>query len=356
MTWETVEFEKIIQAALVRDLSTSDGDVRFGYYTTARKYLVEEVLEQIKAIQPELTDHGPRHVRNVLENIQDLLGTSIGEWNKEARTLTEGELNGMELYVLGLSALFHDVGNVFARQEHQKQVAVIYDLARPSTSGYNDLEEKNIILEICRAHCGDAVDGSKNTLNFVTPQSKINRKTIRPILLASILRFADELAEGEQRTSNFMITFHKYDKESMPYHVYANCSSIDIDRGNGRICLRYHINIEPTVSEGIVGIPLEDLSTFLEMVYRRIEKVNQERQYAKYYCPLLTAFKETSASFSFWYKQHHQIQIDLDTIVLSDLIVPGDPQKSIETEYKKYKQDNLIPQLEAVIAQIDSSR
>ena len=52
--WETLEIEEIIQATLIRDLNRSHGDGRFGYYTTARKHLLENILDEIKKIQPNI--------------------------------------------------------------------------------------------------------------------------------------------------------------------------------------------------------------------------------------------------------------------------------------------------------------
>lgn len=349
--WETLEIEEKIQAALIRDLDRSHGDERFGYYTAARKHLLEDILDEIKTIQPSITDHGPRHIRHVLENIQELLGDSIGVWHKETKILDKGSLNGMELYILGLSALFHDVGNIFQRNEHQKQIESIYAFARPSPGGNQYSEEKMIILDICKAHCGDGLDGSKNTLAFVTELSKLDRTEIRPEQLAPILRFADELAEGEQRTSHFMIQQHKYSKKSLQFHRYAFSSHVDIDRAHGRIRLRYHIDLrlscEPdrkeTPDPGSV-IPIRSLAKFLDFIYHRIEKLNQERQYAKHYCSLLEPFRETSASFNFWYRGR-QIPIDLSPVVLSDLVVPGDPQKSVVERDNQYKPADLIKKL-----------
>lgn len=353
--WNTLPLEEMIQAALVRDLSRSHGDTRFGYYTTARGYLLEDILDEIKRIQPSMTDHGPKHIRNVLENIQELLGANIGEWDSTSKTLQEGALNGMELYVLGLSALFHDVGNVFRRSEHQKQIGPIYDLARRGSGGNQDAEEKRLVLEICRAHCGEGLDGTKNTLAFVSTCAKLERKRIRPHLLAPILRFADELAEGEQRTSHFMIKQHKYPTRSIQFHRYALSSDVDIDRPHRRIRLKYHITLrlpgEPdsgdTSSHGPV-IPTGGLGRFLSFVYKRIEKANQERQYAKHYCPLLDPFKETSASFVFWYKQR-EIPISLNPVVFSDLVVPGDRQTSVVERNSEYKATSLISKLSEAI-------
>lgn len=334
--WEILDFERLTKKALIRELNKTHGEERFSYYVLSRKNLLEQVLDEIKKIQPDMTDHGPKHVKNVLNNIQELLGEA------------SKSLGGMELYILCLSALFHDVGNVFAREAHQKQIGQIYDYARPSLGGNQDSEEKKVILDICKAHCGAGTDGSKNTLAFVTERSKIDRKAIRPNLLAPILRFADELAEGEQRTSHFMIKQHKYSPESQIFHKYADSVSVDIDRAHGRILLKYHITVDlpgnatddGSKSHGPI-ISLEALGEFLEFVYIRIEKLNQERQYAKHYCPLLEPFKETAASFNFWHKGR-EIPVDLSPVIFSDLVVPGDPRKSVVDSDNKYNPNDLI--------------
>lgn len=358
--WETLEIEEIILAALIRDLDRSHGDDRFGCYTTVRKNLLENVLEEIKKIQPDMTDHGPKHIRNVLENIQDLLGDSTGHWDRTSKKLEQGALNGMELYILGLAALFHDVGNIFKREEHQKQIGPIYDYVRPTIGGNQDSEEKSIILDICKAHCGDGLDGSKNTLGFVTDRSKLARQEIRPMLLAPILRFADELAEGEQRTSHYLIQRHNYPEGSVKFHQYALSSNVDIDRAHGRIRLKYHITLRlPDESEterfqhhGPL-VSTDDLAEFLMTVYHRIEKVNQERQYAKFYCPLLEPFKETSATFNFWHKGR-ELPIDLQPVIFSDLVVPGDPQKTVVERDNLYNPDQLIVRLTEAMNRIAS--
>lgn len=333
--WETLDFENQIQTALQRDMGNSHASARFGYYATARKNLLEDILDEIKRIQPDMTDHGPKHIRDVVENIHELLGDDICH------------LNGMETYILGLSALFHDVGNVFSRKDHQSHISTIYDYAMGNSHGSLEDEQKKLVLNICKAHCGEGIDGNKNTLSLVGGPSKLERREVRPGLLAPLLRFADELAEGEQRTSHFMIMQHSYSRESIPYHQYANCSISTIDRPKGRICLTYHIHLDDDESN-TRAMPLSSLKTFLPFVYKRIEKLNQERQYARHYCSLLEPFKEVSAAFNFWY-QGQEIFCDLDTIVFSDLVVPGDPQHGVVERNRKYKEADLINSLSSAI-------
>jgi hypothetical protein len=89
------------------------------------------------------------------------------------------------------------------------------------------------------------------------------------------------------------------------------------------------------------AISINDLDEFLGFVYKRIEKLDQERQYTKHYCELLSPFKKTSVSFNFWYKKD-QIPIDLKAIVLSDLVVPGDPGKTVVDHDNQYDPSLLV--------------
>jgi hypothetical protein len=95
-------------------------------------------------------------------------------------------------------------------------------------------------------------------------------------------------------------------------------------------------------------ISTRGLKKFLSFIYKRIEKVNQERQYAKHYCNLLDPFKETSASFVFWYKKR-EIPVSLTPVVFSDLVIPGDPQKSVVERNREYRETDLIRKLSEAI-------
>lgn len=332
-SWETRNIETVAQSALIDSLGKAAGETRFGMYTTARKKVFSDVLPGIGKIQPDLTDHSAEHVKNVLDNAYELLGDSIKE------------LNGIELYCLILSILFHDVGNIFGRVEHEKHIMPIYDYVRPAVSGSEDYEEKAIIFEICKAHGGKGYDKSQDTLQFVREYSDLDRKRVRPRLLASLLRLADELAEGKQRTCDYMIKACQYDEESMPYHQYANCSRISIAREMERIALSFHISLsmntegENNHNNGRI-IPINELESFLPFIYRRIDKLDLERKYTKHYCELLNPFKRTEVSFNFWF-EGRPLPTFLQKVELSDLVVPGDTQKTFEERYEIYVPTNL---------------
>ena len=104
--WVERPIEKATHEQLVSKLGNGEGEQRFGLYTTARKHLIEEILPQIRAVLPNLTDHSPEHVAHVLDNAGYLL-------NIEAEP---AKLSPIELYSLILSILFHDVGNIRPRR------------------------------------------------------------------------------------------------------------------------------------------------------------------------------------------------------------------------------------------------
>ena len=85
----------------------------------ARTALLDNILDEIRRQEPCLTDHGPEHVSDVLTKASQLLQDSPDYFS------------AIELYVLGLGILFHDVGNLEGRLEHNRRIAKYYDFVRP---------------------------------------------------------------------------------------------------------------------------------------------------------------------------------------------------------------------------------
>ena len=346
-SWNTTSLEEDLKDSLISDLGKSKGEVIYGKYTVAREYLLDNILPDITRIQTELTDHGPEHVRNVMENVSELLQGKLSVYN------------AVEKYCMLLSILFHDVGNIFNRKNHHKEISQIYDLVFPDISGSNASSEKQIILSLCQAHCGIAQDETNDTLNFVPPDGWLLGKSIRIQHLAAILRFADELAEGEQRTSKFIINHPDLVEAlefSLDYHLYANCSIINIDRAGGRICCTYHIHIadekQDKSGEAGIHIKISELPSFLEFIYKRIEKLNQERKYSKYYNSLLEPFKVITITMNFWYKSN-LIPTDLQQLKLTDLVIPGEYHLPIHKIDPNYDFSHLVPAISDNIKKIN---
>lgn len=235
-------------------------------YVRARTVLLENVYEEIRGREPNLTDHGPRHIQHVLENVFKLLEHDLDYFRP------------IEHYVLGLGVLFHDVGNLLGRRDHDKRIAQFYDHIR----GEDEYaQEKSVVVRISQAHSGKTRDGSLNTLADVPKTSQLDGWPVRAREVAAIVRFADELAEGPRRTSSYMRSHARYDPESAPHHDYSSATDIAIDKGNKRIAVAYQFNV---VTEKGIEEELSKLKEFLEFAYGRLGKMDLERKYARFHC------------------------------------------------------------------------
>jgi hypothetical protein len=321
--WRTLKIENATKSALIAERGDSQGEEKFALYLQARHLLLEEVFEEIKTVEPSLTDHGPRHIANVLENIERILGEDISR------------LTATELYCLTLATLFHDAGNIKGRDDHQHKISKIYDFIRKDVERFK--QEKIIIQQIVAAHSGEAADKSQDPLKFLEP-THLDARPVNLRHIAAILRFADELAEGPQRTSRFMQE-DGYEEESRIYHEYANSTEVCIDRGSKRIALTYNVSVTTNADGSIAD--MKQFTRMVEFVYKRILKLDQERKYAKHYCLLLESFKEVSIVVNFWVKNEIR-NLGLKPLVLTDLVVPGDARKQVPEYDSAYSVDNLI--------------
>jgi hypothetical protein len=320
--WETQELEKAARKRLIAELGRAEGEEKFGLYLVARKRLLEDVLEEIKAAEPALTDHGPRHVANVLQNAHLLL--------------RDDALSAHEMYLLLLSILFHDVGNILGRDGHQLKIGAVYDHVRQPNASQR--QEQLVLFQVVGAHCGEAPNKTRDTLQFLEP-SHLDGRPVNLRHVAAILRLADELAEGVQRTSLFMQRIHGYPAASEIYHRYAAITHVLIDKRAERIALTYH----PTIEASHDGSLQNDaaLREILQFTYQRIRKLDVERRYNKHYCPYLAPFKELSAVFQFWLNGR-PTDLGLRPLVLTDLIVPGDSQKEVPEYDPSYAIEGVI--------------
>lgn len=326
--WEMLKIEHDLQERL--KLKGSSGDVLWSKYIAAREFLVSQVLQWIKSSEPSLSDHGPDHIRNVLENAYHLLGPNH-------------DLNVIELYILCQAILFHDVGNIFGRKSHNQKIHTVYGAAFSGL--WQNRQEMSLVVSIGRSHSGKGSDGSSDTLKEVKDDF-IFGESVRVQCLAAILRFADELAEGPQRTSAYMLSIGGIAAESVIFHEYAKITQLHIDLGGGRIALTYHIELDGTD----FGNPesADALKELIEFTYSRIHKLDDERRYCKHYSDHLSRFKKTSVQFNFWKGSERHDSIG-PPIELDDLFIPGRESKKITDAHPEYDIQVLISKLKELI-------
>ena len=320
--------EKIQCEKLKNHFGEAKGLEHFGDYTSARKVVIDEIAPEIKAIEPSLTDHGPKHIDNVLHNAYKLIG-------EEAENLT-----AIELHVLCIGILFHDVGNIEGRTSHNKKLSKVHDFVRNGATTYR--REKDIIMRVADAHCGYTPSGSRDTLKLVPATMELHGECVRASEIAALIRLADELAEGPQRTSRYMQKEGKYPHESLIHHKYASSiTEIVINRNSNRIALTLDINLCTTDAGELFfdeNVALED---FLSYSFERIIKLDQERRYTKHYSNWLSSFKSTSVSFCFWLDSE-RLDLGLNAVVMSDLTIPGEDTRTLQDYDNKYTVANLI--------------
>jgi hypothetical protein len=323
--WEDSKIELELEQKL-KNLG-SNGTALYARYITARTFLNKDILPWIKSVEGSLTDHGPDHIRNVLDNAYQLIGTN-------------SNLNEIELYILCQSILFHDVGNLFGRSKHNLNIPQIYVAAFSKL--WLSRQEMSLVISIGRSHSGKSpTDGSNDTLKDLK-NDFYESTNVRAQQLAAILRFADELAEGPQRTSSYLTDLKLFAPESQIYHVYASATHVGIDRGGDRIALTYHIELDRfNFSE---PASVEDFSRFMKCIYSRVHKLDGERRYCKHYCDILSPFKRTSVSFSFW-SDDHQVDLSVPPVDLDDLFVPGADLKDIEKVFPNYGIEEMVQRI-----------
>lgn len=322
-------FDEQLRRKILEEFDDDKGRQIASTYEQTQSRL-REIYENIRGSEPSLSDHGSTHILNVKNNVMRLLSDNNGVLE---------DLSGIEMYCLGMFILFHDAGNVYGRKNHHEQVGRIFDRVRGE---YQSLRrEKTLIVRATRAHTGKAQDGSYDTLKELSEIDHLEGRPVRLRELAAILRFADELAEGPQRTSEFMQNEGLYAPESKKFHDYANSTHIFIQRSNNRIVLTYEIIIDINKSDQDRSRYLSD---FLKFVYSRIIKLNQERQYARYYSKMLQPFILTEIKFNF-HCGNDVLEIDLAPLRLTDIVVPGEPAKQISEINASYSIETLVETL-----------
>ena len=325
--WNTTKFETHLKTRIKEEFNDEKAEQMFSAYKVARGKLVDDIYEQIIATQPNLSDHGPKHIANVLNNVGYLLSDSHSEY----------KLSASNLYVLAMGVLFHDVGNFYDREDHHKKIGAIFDSARGKDAEVR--REKTLVMKLAMAHTGVAMDGTKDTLKDVGEIDHLEGESIQLRSIAAILRFADELAEGPQRTSEFRRKAGLYGAESKIYHDYASVTNVGIDRPNQRILLTYEIDLD---ENGAVRNGCETwLQDFLAFIYGRVIKLEQERRYARFYSNVLQPFKATHVAFNFHYKGS-LLPIDLPPLWLDDKIVPGEQAKDLPEIDSRYTISQLV--------------
>lgn len=214
-----------------------------------------------------LTDHGVDHVKMVIQYAGKLVGD-----------MQYRKLNGYEIYLLLLAIHFHDVGNVCGRQEHEKQIDDI--IVALGDNLPLDTAEKVMVADIATSHGGyaDSEHIDKDTLRRLKATDNCNGITIRPALLGSILRFADELSDDNTRANRYLDVTKRIPPENMIFHAYSATLAPITFRGN-TIAFKYYVPFLQVQNK----IPNDTGSFVYDEIITRLNKCMQELEYCRKY-------------------------------------------------------------------------
>ena len=221
-----------------------------------------------------LNDHGPEHIKAVIQRASILV---------EAISC---ELNAREVFILLNAIQVHDVGNFYGRHNHERK---IIDAIREGLSPVVfDSKEVRLIRDVAKVHGGSFIedDGTENKNTFKaikTPIANSDSYPVRLLLLASILRFSDELADDKTRADIKGLKEKLIPRGSEIYHAYASVlDSPTINHKDKRIELHYYINKDQLYEKYGKYDAKNDVileKTLLEEIYERTLKIHFERIY-----------------------------------------------------------------------------
>ncbi len=206
-----------------------------------------------------LADHGVSHIESVMRNSYNILGERIKF------------LNGYELYILLLSIHFHDLGNIYGREEHEEKIGEIIDKLGDKLP--LDAVEKKFIFSIATAH-GGYCDGDKDTISHIMVDEYCNSIKVRAKALAAILRFADEIADDFHRAAKPSIDVPK---ENEAFHEYSK--SLETPLIDGKT-LKLNYRIPYRLTQEKVGKNDNDIFLYDEIILR-LEKCMRELEYCR---------------------------------------------------------------------------
>lgn len=289
--WPNTKIEKECEAALeTLNDTVSHSHQFFENYQIVRTYFCKEIYPNIAKIEPNLSEHGESHIQDVLLNTYSLVEDSLVSGQIKYETYSP-----LELYVLCMSILVHDIGNIHGRSGHEKKLTEIFN---PTLFNTIDRSEMKIIIDIAKAHGGKGDTLSKLSID------QLYGNPINSPCIAALVRFADELAEGPQRTSQYMIRKGLINNDSIAYHHYASILKKPAIMQNN-IILEYNVVINAYTAT--------ELESLLKITYSRIEKLNYERIYCGQYSENIQKLKKVIVKMTFFENVDSFDPIDIDS-------------------------------------------
>ncbi len=250
-----------IEEAL-RNRSGSSESGRFGYYETLKHALLNnEYLFTLHSF-PGGNDHGPKHIIRVLEYVDKLLANDIEK------------LSELELYLLLCSVVLHDQGLLHGRAGHSRASQKLLKL--PDFSGLFEDHEVEFLGKIVAVH--SAREDIVKEFQSFDDVEHVAGDSVRLKYLAALLRLADELDEDSRRAKSRVFQKLHLPEESVIYWL-INMHILSIKPLLASKSIKVTVQYATDEIEELYPYESGRLVNVLAGVFRKIQKVNAEREY-----------------------------------------------------------------------------
>ncbi len=188
MAWQDRVLEKYVKSLLEKKLA-DEGSKLWGRYISTRDEFIDKVLPWIATEAPGLTDHGQRHIENVIDNGAILLGLTNEHGDNSSIDCNHG-FSPHEMFIFLTGLLLHDVGNIYGRSKHNQKIGEVW--SRMASWQLWPERERQLVISVGRAHSGKKTDNTpEDTIKTldVHPQY-FDRYPIHLAPIAAVIRFA----------------------------------------------------------------------------------------------------------------------------------------------------------------------
>jgi pyrimidine-nucleoside phosphorylase len=242
---------------------------KYRIYALLKERLLEHIYPRWSQGFKEGNDHGPGHIERVLQIVEKLVGAN-----------PEAVLGAHELYLTLMAVIYHDVGIIQKRDGHG-------DLSAAIVLAENQVElttaDKDVISKAVASHSSSK--DIREVCAELLDEEPIEGQTVRPKVIAALVRIADELDEDQRRARDFIQDLAAIPDSSRFFWRFCQCiSGLDIRQDKLEIIMGVRFeadDIDRFLPEGKDAT----LLPFVVRFARKLAKINRERRTVNEFLP-----------------------------------------------------------------------
>jgi hypothetical protein len=219
---------------------------------------------------PGGNDHGQGHIERVLEKLDQLI---------RGNTARRAPLQPYELFLAMLSILYHDIGMLRGRAGHADTSGLLIGDER--NDYLIDVRDRDVISAAVVSH-SSSKDIAAETAGFAD-EELIGGQSVRPRVIAALVRLADELDEDYRRADPDLQRRLNVPKESRFFWEF--CQRIN---GIKPDLASHNINIDVKFTNDDVGrnvVVNGQVMPFIVAFGDKLAKINRERKTVNSFLP-----------------------------------------------------------------------